>query len=321
MWTNRFEGEAAAMAVDGSGNVFVTGYSVGTDARSRYATIKCSSAGVPLWTNHYKGPGQFGEGGRAVAVDGNGDVFVTGFSSGSSNSYDYATLKYSSDGVLLWARRYNRGYGHSSANALAVDGSGNVIVTGYSTASDGYQDYATVKYSSAGAPLWTNLFGGPGISSDLAIAVVVNGDGDVFVTGTSSDSLGGDYATVKYSAAGEPLWMKRYNGPANRNDSPRTRQSLAVGPDGSVYVTGSSNEDFATVKYVSVPLLTIRRSAADILLSWPSRFGDFNLQQNTSSPATTNWSNVIEAVQDDGTNRAVTVNHLIGNRYYRLFKP
>ena len=50
---------------------------------------------------------------------------------------------------------------------MAVDGSNNVIVTGYSDgSSDSYYDYATIKYSSAGVPLWTNRYNGPGNGDD-----------------------------------------------------------------------------------------------------------------------------------------------------------
>ncbi len=57
-------------------------------------------------------------------------------------------LKYSSAGDTLWVRRYNGpGNGDDEASALAVDGSGNVYVTGYSAGSGTSGDYATIKYS------------------------------------------------------------------------------------------------------------------------------------------------------------------------------
>ena len=142
LWTNRYNGPgngddyARAVAVDGSNNVIVTGYSTGSGSDYDYATIKYSSAGVPLWTNRYNGPGNGDDYAYAVAVDGSNNVIVTGYSTGSGSGYDYATIKYSSAGVPLWTNRYN-GPGNSDdeATAVAVDGSNNVIVTGYSSGS------------------------------------------------------------------------------------------------------------------------------------------------------------------------------------------
>jgi hypothetical protein len=80
-------------------------------------------------------------------VDGSGNVIVTG----NLDSTDIATIKYSGAGVPLWTNRHAGGY----ATALAVDGNGNVFVTGYVTGSDGSYDYLTIKYSPAGVPLLT----------------------------------------------------------------------------------------------------------------------------------------------------------------------
>jgi hypothetical protein len=123
---------ADAVAVDGNNNVIVTGTSYGgSGSLGDYVTIKYSSAGVPLWTNRYNGPGNGGDHPAAVAVDGSNNVIVTGDSIRTNNSwphsdYDYATIKYSSAGEPLWTNRYIEG----SAHALAVDSGNNVIVTG-----------------------------------------------------------------------------------------------------------------------------------------------------------------------------------------------
>jgi hypothetical protein len=198
-WIQRYSGpaayqndEAQAVVVDGSNNVIVTGYSTGSGSSYDYATIKYSSDGLPLWINRYNGPANRDDQATAVAVDGNNNVIVTGYSAKTNNlnpyyDYDYATIKYSSDGVPLWTNRYN-GPGNywDQANAVAVDGSNNVIVTGYSRAFGGYlnsdYDYATTKYSSDGVPLWTNRFDGPGFE-DEASAVAVDGSNNVIVTG------------------------------------------------------------------------------------------------------------------------------------------
>ncbi|MEO7300290.1 MAG: hypothetical protein ABI042_17125 [Verrucomicrobiota bacterium] len=80
---------------------------------------------------------------------------------------------------------------------MAVAGSGNVFVTGSSYDTNGYSDYPTIKYSGAGVALWTNRYNGPGNSGDEA--VVVDGRGNVFVTGNWYSGANYDCATIKYS--------------------------------------------------------------------------------------------------------------------------
>jgi hypothetical protein len=66
----------------------------GSGSGADYATIKYSSAGVPLWTNRYNGPGNGDDTGRGVALDHSGNVIVTGYSTGSGSGWDFATVKY-----------------------------------------------------------------------------------------------------------------------------------------------------------------------------------------------------------------------------------
>jgi hypothetical protein len=92
-------GEAYAVAVGDSGNVFVTGFD--------YATTAYSGSGTALWTNRYDGPLNTDDKATAVAVDqSTGNVLVTG-SSLSGSHPDYATIAYSEAGVALWTNRYN----------------------------------------------------------------------------------------------------------------------------------------------------------------------------------------------------------------------
>ena len=121
-----------------------------------------AQSGVPLWTNRYNGPENYQDRARAIAVDSSGSVFVTGSSANSSVFpflIDYSTIAYSNQGMPLWTNRYHGpGNGNDSASTVAVDTNGNVFVAGYSYGVNGSPDYATVAYSSAGMPLWTNRY-------------------------------------------------------------------------------------------------------------------------------------------------------------------
>lgn len=148
---------------------------------------------------------------------------------------------------------------HGNDYALATivsPGGSSVFVIGYSTTANGQFDYGTVAYdSSTGAQLWGMRYDGPGHGSDYAYGLGVSpGGSTVFVTGLSLGATSGfDYATLSYDAVtGAARWLRRYNGPANAEDS---ASDLAVSPTGErVFVTGmsrgaSSNLDYATVAY------------------------------------------------------------------------
>jgi hypothetical protein len=158
LWTNRYDGPAnaadlpAAIELDDQGNVIITGESVGDATGSDYTTIKYSSTGVPVWTNRFHRFGSIGDSPMALAVDGSGNVVVTG--SSFLDGYDYATIAYSSVGLPLWTNVYSGpvANGDDVARALALDAVGNVFVTGYSWGGTTGPDFVTIKYSSSLQP-------------------------------------------------------------------------------------------------------------------------------------------------------------------------
>jgi len=252
LWVARYNGAsngedvATALTVDSQGNVYVTGVSKGAGADDiDYATVKYDTNGNQLWVARYDGFVNARDAARALAVDSQGNVYVTGFSGG-----DYATVKYDTNGNQLWVARYDGAEnGTDQARALAVDSQGNVYVTGASYGGGTNKDYATVKYDANGNQLWVARYNGSANSQDEAEALAVDSQGNVYVTGASyGDGTNMDYATVKYDANGNQLWVARYNEPSDADDF---ATALAVDSQGSVYVTGFSGDpsDYATVKY------------------------------------------------------------------------
>lgn len=260
VWVRRYNGTgnntdlALAIAVDTAGNVYVTGESIGAGPGEDYATVKYNSAGEEQWVRRYNGPGNYWDHAHAIEVDDSGYVYVTGDSYDNINSYDYATIKYSSDGNTVWLKRYDGGYGEDLGRDIAVDDSGFVYVTGYSDGQGTFTDYATIKYDLNGDTVWVKRYDGPSSGPDFAVALAIDDSGNVYVTGTSRDSSNvEDLTTIKYNSDGDEIWVARYNAPESLWDY---GEDVVVDNNGNIYVTGfgysqSSDRDMITIKYNS----------------------------------------------------------------------
>ncbi|MGH7496629.1 MAG: SBBP repeat-containing protein [bacterium] len=246
LWSTSLTSYAGTFAVDASGNVHVAG-SAYNGTNVDYFTSKYSPEGVKLWNTIYNGFADREDVPRALAVDFDGNLLVTG-----KSGNNFATVKYNSHGLQAWATEYAGS--ETSPNlpcAITTDISGNICVTGtlgaYPT-----EDLVTIKYDQSGRELWANRYSGEGSSEELPTNIAVDDSGNVYVVGASPTvDASNDYRVIKYNGSGDLKWTARYNGPMNSSD---VANAMELDTEGNVYVTGASfgldtRLDYATIKY------------------------------------------------------------------------
>ncbi len=267
-WDRRYDfpatSAATAVSVDEEGNAHVTGYaglafnsSIGWTETAVF-TAKYDPSGALLWGATY-GDGNIDGNvkyGYGIAVDKNGNVYVAGTERsvlGSSGS-NILTLKYDSSGNLLWFRQHvspdpsaRNYYGVS----IAVDGGGNVYVSGDSEQTNPFEDnyYLTLKYDASGTLLWSRAYSAYiGYSSGIAL----DAQGNSYVTGDFGDpDVSRKVATIKYDPSGNLVWTKNYFNPGYIMN---WSAGIAVDNTGNILIDGFSyNKDervnFFTIKY------------------------------------------------------------------------
>ncbi len=254
-WVRHYHGPdsfsvATAMAVDQEGCVYVTGWAQRTRGDRDFTTVKYSASGEEQWTKLFDGPTQGNDEPMAIAIDGWGNVYVTGFSqaAGSSMEYDYTTVKYSPEGVELWVMNYGGSVSETRdiARDLELDPQGNVYITGTTMRDTGGEDFLTVKYSPDGTEEWNRSLALS--SNNHAMVIAIDDSGNVHVAGGRRSSPDNFITTVKYTSTGEERWRAHYR-------DAEYPSAIALSPWGDVYVTGYYYSDFTfnehplTIKY------------------------------------------------------------------------
>src|ERR1051325_6203279 len=138
-----------------------------------------------------------------------------------------------------WAARYNGPLkAYDIAAAVAVDNSGNVYVGGHSWGIGTRLDYTTIKYNADGTQQWLARYNGTGNGDDQLGGLIVDGSGNVYVTGFSvSDAESHfDCVTIKYDSAGQQQWAARYTAPSGYAAGDR----IALDSFGNIYVAAEA---------------------------------------------------------------------------------
>ena len=262
--------QAFDIAVDGSGNTYVGGFSYAgwgapvrahtTDAADAFVA-KLDPKGRLLWNTFLGGEGPDIAGG--IAVDGSGNVYAGGFSFDTwgapvhaySEGFDAYVAKLDSNGRLVW-NTFMGGSGTDVGVGLAVDGSGNLYVSGLSQdtwgapvgAYTGDSDAYVAKLDSSGALLWNTFLGGS--LYDQAGGIAVDGSGNALVVGASFRTWGmpvraftdtSDGFVAKLDKNGGLTWNTFLGGTANDDAI-----GVAVDGGGNVFVAGDSHNSWGT---------------------------------------------------------------------------
>ena len=217
--------------------------------RTRYAP---AGDVYEAWVARYNGTGNGNDEAQAVAVDNSGNVYVAGTMFGSGTLNDLATIKYDSAGQQQWVAIYND-FDNPDAqlNAMTIDKSGNVYVTGWSGILYSYHDCTTIKYNSAGQEQWVARYNVQPRGYASGVGLAVDDSGNLYVAARVDESNTTFCATIKYNPAGQQQWVTEYHGGAT-HDAP---SAIAVDHAGNAYVTGTTEicpeYDYLTLKYNS----------------------------------------------------------------------
>jgi hypothetical protein len=228
-----YEDQGFGIAVDASGNAYVTGYTVSSDFPTTPGALQTTLGGVAGW-------------------------------------YDAFVAKLNATGTALLYATYLGGSNENFGLGIALDSSGNAYVTGQTQASNfpttpgalqttfgGIEDAFVAKLNATGTALvYSTYLGGSSVAMGYGIAV--DASGNAYVTGETLSSnfpttpgafqptYGGgpdDAFVTKLNATGAALVYSTYLGGSNDDYG----QGIAVDASGNAYVTGStSSPDFPT---------------------------------------------------------------------------
>jgi len=249
-----------AVAVDGGDNVFVSGVTgAGLDGNSLNGLqdcyiIKYNTKGVMQNTWQFGVTDAYVYGCYA-AIDANGNIYVAGYTDGGLDgntlvgTYDMFVTKYNSTGVKQYTRQLGVSGAETTGHSVATDVNGNVYVAGYTNGGldgntlVGTMDFFVTKYNSNGVKQYTRQLGVAGANAS-GWAVATDGDGNIFVVGSTTGGLDGNVLTgtvdafvTKYDSSG----AKQYTRQLGESGAKIYGTSVSTDVNGNVYVAGHTD--------------------------------------------------------------------------------
>jgi uncharacterized delta-60 repeat protein len=241
LWTRAYNGKSNlgdsgnAVAIDTYGEIYVAGDEYQLIGLSNALVRKYSPAGDLLWSDTYDH--ELGNDyARAIALTPAGDPVVVGSVYEPLGLAELWVRKYASDGVLLWSRAEDFAAGNDIGRGVAVDPTGDILLTGEIYAPIGLANILVRRLSGDGDLIWEDVYDSKGSDNDIGRAIAISPDGTIVVAG--QEYTANDFAGVwvrKYTAEGAAWWTHSYDGPGAGDDIAR---AAAIAPNGSIYAAG-----------------------------------------------------------------------------------
>lgn len=251
-----FDDEGNAVTVTANGSSLVAGYFEDSQQQRSGLVIKYASAGVQTWSYTFDGIGDNSDNVRDLKIDNSGNVYVAGYSVGFNSDRDLCTIKMNSLGDTVWVKKSNGTSPDSNdeANAIDVDGTGNVTISGFSKNSGTSNDIVLIKYNSIGDTIWTNTYDSPVHETDKSYDMATDAAGNIYLTGRSDADptvfSNDNCISLKYNSVGTEIWNQTIAGAANGADRGKF---IRVANSGNIYIAGrtfnGTNNDVLLAKY------------------------------------------------------------------------
>ena len=244
--------EAEAVAMDKSGNVYVTGGTERSDGTMDLVTVKFLPDGTVAWKLPHNNATTRFDRGLAIAVSGS-SVYVAGISDRKGHGDDLVLLKYTTGGERRWVRYYDDPLNRDeSVSGIAVTGSAVYVCGSGKETLTKPGDALLVKYLNDGTRAWASWSAGRAGGDDAWIDVAVDAKGRAHVTGYQKRAATGtDIVTAMYTTGGAMSWGRGYSATGK---GPDVGTALAVDADGRTYVSGwrtgsDGDTDMVALKY------------------------------------------------------------------------
>lgn len=235
-WGNYAYDQADGVAVDSAGNIYLAGGSYDWAERAHLSVWKYNASGLLQWSTHYSCTDS--ESLDCIALDQDGNIIAAGITRGQDGSlYDVLLLKYSPDGTLLMQKAWGTITDAPSddADALAVDGDGNIYVCGQSEGPDAsYYYLLLLKFAPDLSLIWSRRWGMG--DEDFGDDLGIDASGNVYIAGTTQSWTYGGCLLVKFDPSGTVQWAREWDiGPEWD-----FFYGICVTPEGTSYCCGNS---------------------------------------------------------------------------------